>query len=142
MLPIVWQRFNNGGRELDRLFDQIWRGDFNAFLRLREDTISPRIDIEESDTAYVLYADLPGLAKDEIKITVEDGQLSISGERKPESENKNFRRTERMYGAFERSFRLPEWVDYGAIAAHYDNGVLKVTMPKSEKAAAQKITIS
>lgn len=141
MLPIVWQRFNSG-RELDRLFDQMWTGDFNSFLRLRETSISPRVDIEESDQAYVLYADLPGMVKDDIKITLEEGRLSIRGERKLDADDKNFRRSERAYGAFERSFVLPEWIDSDAIAAQYDNGVLKVTVPKSPKALAQKIKIN
>lgn len=145
MLPmIVLKRQNSwldSQREFDRLFDSLWTGDSNAFVRLRDNTIRPKIDIEESDKAYVLYADLPGMAKEDIKITLEDGRLSIRGERKPESENKSYRRTERAYGSFERSFTLPEWIDSDAIAAHYDNGVLKVTVPKSDKVLAHKIKI-
>lgn len=102
----------------------------------------PFADVHESEKAYHLAFDLPGLSKDEIKIEFEDGLLSVWGERKNElDETKDgVHRQERYYGSFRRSFSLPTTVKADKITAKYENGVLKVEVPKIEE--TQKKTIS
>ncbi len=102
----------------------------------------PFADVHETEKAYHLAFDLPGLSKDEIKIEFEDGLLSIWGERKNElDETKDgVHRQERYFGSFRRSFTLPTTVKADKISAKYENGVLKVEVPKIEE--TQKKTIS
>jgi len=97
---------------------------------------SPQVDIIEDDKEYLVKADLPEMKKEEIKINVENGMLSISGERKSEKEEKNkkFHRIERSYGPFERTFTVPEDADASKIGADFKEGVLKVHLPKSPQA--------
>lgn len=105
----------------------------------------PAMDIVENDDAFLAHADLPGLSKDDIEISVEDGMLSISGERKFEhvsdEENKGFKRLERSWGSFRRSFSLPQGVDLEKVTAAFADGVLTVTLPKSEIVKARKVDI-
>ncbi|MBN1481320.1 Hsp20/alpha crystallin family protein [candidate division KSB1 bacterium] len=103
----------------------------------------PNIDVKETSEALVLYAECPGLKKDDIKITVRDKVLSISGD-KPQAELKKdetFHRVERVYGNFCRQFTLPAQIDTGKISAEFINGVLKLRLPKQERAKAQDIEI-
>lgn len=106
----------------------------------------PAMDIVENEDAFVATADLPGLTKDDIDISLEDGALSISGERKIQHTegdgNKGFRRLERSYGAFHRSFTLPQGVDVEKVEAKFADGVLSLTLPKAETARSRKISIS
>ena len=91
----------------------------------------PAIDVEEKDGKYMVRADLPGLEKKDIHIKLCDGYLTLSGERKSEREEKDdtFRRVERTYGSFERTFRVPEGVTEKDIHAKYKDGVLELTVP-------------
>ena len=100
--------------------------------------------MRESAEAFVFTAELPGIDKDEVEITVEDGILTLSGERRftEEGEEKNYRRIERAYGSFSRAFTLPSAVDAERIEASFKDGLLTVTVPKAEVAKARKITIS
>ena len=110
--------FFNGGREIVR---HQW----------------PKVDIVENDNDYEVHADLPGLEKKDINISVEDGVLTISGEKKLEKKDRKKDRYyyyERSYGSFCRSFALPENVDEKNIAANYKNGLLELTIKKTEKA--------
>lgn len=93
-------------------------------------------DLSETDEAYELQVDLPGMKKDDISVDFSDGVLSISGERKDEREDKRkgYYLSERSYGAYERSFRVPESVDYDNISAQFNDGVLTITLPKTEEA--------
>ncbi len=95
---------------------------------------NPRVDISESDGTYLIKADIPGVSKDAIKISLENGMLTIQGERKQEKEedNKRFHRIERFYGSFTRSFSLPEDADPAAIKASAEGGQLTVTIPRKE----------
>jgi HSP20 family protein len=104
----------------------------------------PAIDITEEKERYVIHADLPGLKKEEIRISLEDGVLTIEGERKTESEHKdrNYHRIERSYGRFARSLNLGSAVDEAKIKASYKDGVLEVTAPKAERAKAKTIDIN
>ena len=104
---------------------------------------APLVDISEDDQEYLIKAELPGLEKDQVKVTVENGILLIAGERKSEHEEKNrkYHRVERSYGSFLRSFSLPDDADGTKIKADFKNGVLKVHLPKSEAAKPKSIEI-
>jgi HSP20 family protein len=92
---------------------------------------SPEVDISEDDHEYLLKADLPEMKKDDVRVTVEDGVLSVSGERKSvkEDQKKKFHRIERSFGTFRRSFTLPEDADSTKVTAEFRDGVLKVHLP-------------
>jgi HSP20 family protein len=104
---------------------------------------SPLVDITEDDKEYVIKAELPELKKEDVKISVQDNVISISGERRSEKEEKNkkYHRVERQYGRFVRSFTLLEDCDGTKVAAEYKDGVLKVRLPKSEKAKPKSIEV-
>jgi HSP20 family protein len=93
---------------------------------------SPLVDIIEDDHEYVFKADLPEMKKDDVKVTIENGMLSISGERRAEKEEKKrkFHRLERFFGRFERTFTVPEDADAPKIMAEFHDGVLQVHLPK------------
>jgi HSP20 family protein len=104
----------------------------------------PAIDLVETTDEFVLTADLPGLAEDDVKIEVENRVLSISGERASASEETKagYRRVERATGAFRRTLTLPEGVDGEAITASFDKGVLEITIPKPEQRKPRRIEIA
>ena len=95
----------------------------------------PKVDVMESDNAYEIHVAVPGVSKDDFKIDLHDNYLTISGERKISEEKKerNFRSIETQYGAFTRSFSLPDNVAADKINATYNNGILELTIPKDEK---------
>ncbi|MHB1238397.1 MAG: Hsp20/alpha crystallin family protein [Gallionella sp.] len=105
---------------------------------------TPSVDITETDTAYMIKGEIPGVDKENVKVTIEDGMVSISGERKQEKEEKDkkFHRIERSYGSFMRSFRLPDNVDESAVKAEFKDGMINVTLPKSGKAKAKLINVA
>ncbi len=105
---------------------------------------TPSADISETDTAYVIKAEIPGVSKEDVKVTLENGLLTIQGERKMEKEEKGkkFHRIERSYGSFVRSFRIPEDADESAVKAEFKDGVLNVTLGKSAKAKSKAINVS
>jgi HSP20 family protein len=104
----------------------------------------PAMDVVEADGHYVLRADLPGLAENDVNIEVDDNVLTISGERKSEHEQKGegYHRVERSFGSFRRSLRLPEGVDADSIQASFNSGVLEVQIPKPEQAKPRKVQIT
>lgn len=104
---------------------------------------SPLVDITEDDKEYLIKAELPEVKKDDVKITVHDDVMTITGERKYEKEEKGkkYHRVERAYGSFTRSFTLPEDADGSKIAAEAKDGVLTVHLPKSEKAKPKSIEV-
>lgn len=104
---------------------------------------APAVDISEDDKEYMVKAELPGLKREEVKVTVEDGVLSISGERKVEKEEKGkkYHRVERSYGSFVRSFTLPEGCDTSKVNAEFKEGVLNVHLAKSPKVQPRPIEI-
>lgn len=103
----------------------------------------PPMDLVEADDEYVLRADLPGLAKDDLDIEVKDNVLTISGERRAEHEDRRegYHRVERAFGRFSRSLDLPEGIDADAVSADFENGVLEVRVPKPEERQPTKIAI-
>jgi HSP20 family protein len=104
---------------------------------------SPEVDISEDDHGYVLKADLPEMKKDDVRVTVEDRILSVSGERKGEKEDqkKKFHRIERCYGTFRRSFTLPEDADSTKVTAEFRDGVLKVHLPTTARPRSKAIDV-
>jgi HSP20 family protein len=131
--------------ELRRLQDEMLqlfhastgRGPFNA-------AFVPAIDVSEDKDNIVVKADLPGLTKDDIEITLQDNVLTVRGEKKQESETKgkNFYRRERAHGAFHRSFELPASVNASNVAATFKDGVLRITLPKAEQAKPKQIQVN
>lgn len=105
---------------------------------------TPSADISETDTAYLIKAEIPGVNKEDVKVTIQDGMLTIQGERKMEKEEKDkkFHRIERSYGSFMRSFRVPEDADESAVKAEFKDGVLNVTLNKTEKPKPKSINVS
>lgn len=103
---------------------------------------APSVDISETDKEYLVRAELPAVRKDDVHVTLEDGMLTISGERKQEKEEKNekMHRVERFYGTFSRSFSLPDNTDTNAIRAESKDGILTVHIPKKTKTAGKQPT--
>ncbi len=103
----------------------------------------PIVDISETDSEYLIKAELPEVKKEDVKVTVEHGVLTIQGERRQEMEEKGkkFHRVERSYGSFVRSFTLPESIDEGGMKAEYRDGVLSLHLPKSEKVKPKAIEV-
>jgi HSP20 family protein len=104
---------------------------------------SPEVDISQDDHEYLLKADLPEMKKDDVRVTVEDGILSVSGERKcqKEDQKKKFHRIERSFGTFRRSFTLPEDADSTKVTAEFRDGVLKVHLPTTPIARSKAIEV-
>ncbi|MEO0004879.1 MAG: Hsp20/alpha crystallin family protein [candidate division WOR-3 bacterium] len=126
--------------ELDRLFDSV----FGRLPRERAETYwAPPLDIEENDDSIVVRVELPGMNKEDIKVSLSGDTLTISGERKQESERKGktYYRVERAYGKFQRTVTLPAEVEGDKAKASYKAGVLELVLPKSEKSKAKEITI-
>lgn len=103
----------------------------------------PTVDISETDGEYVIKAELPDVKKEDVKITLEDGVLTLTGERRQEKEEKStkYHRVERSYGSFVRSFSLPDLVDETKVKAEYRDGMLNLHLPKSEKAKPRAIEV-
>ena len=104
---------------------------------------APLVDIIEHDKEYLIKAELPEVKKDDVKVTVQEDVLTITGERTLEKEEKGrkYHRVERAYGRFARSFTLPEDADGNKVAAEFNDGVLKVHLPKSERAKPKSIEV-
>ena len=103
----------------------------------------PPVDIAEDDKEYTVKAELPGMSKENIKVTVEASVLSITGERKVEKEEKSkkYHRIERSYGTFTRSFTVPDDASGDKVSAEFKDGVLKVHLPKEEKAKPKSVGV-
>jgi HSP20 family protein len=104
---------------------------------------APRVDIAETEKEFIIKAEVPEVKKEEVKISVDNGILSIRGERKQEKEEKGkkFHRVERYYGSFTRSFTLPDNVDETKIEASFKDGMLNIQIPKSEKSKPKAIDV-
>lgn len=134
---------------LNRFHDELLRGrGWPALLGDEESNIVtshwvPAVDIEEEDDRYVLTADVPGVDPKNIEVSMENGMLTIKGERKTEStvEKEGYKRIERSRGSFYRRFSLPDTADVEKIGAESKDGVLQLTIPKREAVKARKIEV-
>lgn len=152
-----WRPFENLRREIDRLFDDFdggsWRSRFGRSLFdvqpfwSRESTWAtmPAVDVAETDKAYEITAELPGMDEKNIEVKFADGVLTIKGEKRDEKEEKkkDYYVSERSFGSFQRSFQVPDSVESDKIEANFKKGVLTVTLPKSAEAqkAAKNIAV-
>ncbi len=153
--PQVWQPFESLRQEVDRLFDDFGRGFWRPFGRSfftepvfkREITslTMPAVDVVESDKAFELTAELPGMDEKNIEVKVVNGSLTIKGEKQEEKEEKkkDYYLRERNFGSFERSFAIPDGVEADKIEAGFKKGVLTITLPKKPEAQkpAKKIEV-
>jgi HSP20 family protein len=131
----LFEQFNN---EINR-----YLVDAHDAAANQEHDWSPAVDIREDENSYVLTADIPGVKRDDIEVTQEDGVLTLKGERKQETEvsTEDYRRRERVYGNFRRQFSLPDTVDADNINASAHDGVLEISIPKQAKAEPRRITV-
>lgn len=143
MLPVTSLQ-----KEINSLFNDffsgwdmpVWRGSERASLG----GFRPRVDIEEDERGFKVHAELPGVKKEDVKIALENGVLSISGEKQSKSEKREGKGvySESVYGSFQRSFTLNAEVDEDKIQASFADGVLSIDLPKSERARQKAKTIS
>lgn len=138
-----WEPF----REIDDVFDKFarplgWHRRFGQELAKSEDW-APRVDISETDKEFIIKAEIPEVSKENVKVTVENGILTLRGERKKEKEEKGkkFHRVERYYGCFSRSFTLPDNVDQSRIDASFKGGMLNLTVPKTSAQKPKSIEV-
>ena len=130
-------------RELNRIFDNFFRGDVAEPADMLRSTWAPSVDIRERDNDYLVNVELPGVSKDDVKITLQDNILTVRGEKNQEKESKEskYHRVERVYGSFQRSFALPAAVKAEKIDASYKDGILTVSLPKAEEAKPKQIEV-
>ena len=142
---VAWtgfDRWNSLRDELDSLFEIPFWSNFGRQSQLFSGW-SPALDLYESGDHLIAVVELPGMRKEDIDISLHDGTLTISGERKRESRGgEKAERTERYFGAFRRSIALPTRVDASKVSATYKDGILKVTLPKAEEAKPKQIQVS
>ena len=135
-------RWSNLRDELNSIFDMPFWSNSGRTGQLFTGW-SPALDLYESGDHFVAVVELPGMPKDVIDISLHDGTLTISGERKRESTNgETAQRGERYVGTFRRSIALPTRVDASKVSATYQEGILKVTLPKAEEAKPKQIQVS
>ncbi len=132
---------NRTSRNIDKVLNDIFNT--SPFWTNTNTEFAPRVNITENDNRIKLEFELPGMERDDIKVSVKDGLLTVSGERKSDKkdEQENFVRSEIYSGQFSRSFTLPETVETDKISADYKNGLLILNLPKSEKAKPKTIDI-
>jgi HSP20 family protein len=125
-----------------RGFDELFR-EFRRPALLRQEAPAIRLDVEETDKAYKVSADIPGVSKEDIKVEIDGSRVAISAERKRETEEKhgNTVRSERHWGQQYRAFTLQCPVDDSQAEARYENGVLKLTLPKKAQSSTQRLAI-
>lgn len=130
-------------REMNKMFDRFFRGGTVDNGDLIPTSWLPAMDLVENDNTYVAKVELPGVSKDDVKITLQDNTLTIRGEKKSEKETKeaNYHHLERSYGAFQRSFALPGSVKSDKVEAEYKDGILTITLPKSEESRRKQIDV-
>jgi HSP20 family protein len=126
-------------REFDRLFDQLGAG----WTQLTDLELTPRMDMRDTKDGLEITVELPGIAKDDVKIAVEDDVLTVSGEKRTQKDTKeeDYRFSERTYGAFSRSIALPSSVDADKIKASMKDGILTLAAPRSAAAKTKAIEI-
>jgi HSP20 family protein len=131
-----WTEMNRIAREMETMFGNGWTGS--------QDLWAPPVDVEETADEIVLNAEIPGVRREDLDIELEDGVLTIQGEKKDEEKQEGVQGLlyERRWGSFTRRFTLPRAVDAANITATYENGILTVRVPKAEEAKGRKIEIT
>ena len=146
-----WAPFDSLRREVDRLFESVAANPWGmplartgfpfemSWLR-RMGSVNPAVDVSEKDKEFEITAELPGMSEKDIEVKLSNGNLMIKGEKREETEEheKDYHLSERRYGSFVRSFAVPDGVDAEKIEAAFENGVLKVRLPKSPQAKASE----
>jgi HSP20 family protein len=129
-------------KEMDRLFDRFWENDFPEMPALMG-SWAPAVDVSEAKDSVTVKAEVPGMDPKDIQVSLQDGTLTLKGEKKQSKEEKDehYYRSERSYGAFVRTVRLPAAVDAAKVAATFKNGLLTVTLPKAPGAKGTSIPI-
>lgn len=131
--------------EIDQVFNRLFPTSEGNGDRSESTTRmwAPRTDMVETADNYEIHLDLPGMSKDDLKINMQERQLTVSGERRHEARNEDdeFVRVERAFGHFHRSFTLPQSIQEDNIEAAYEDGVLKITVPKAEESKPRQISI-
>ncbi len=127
-------------KEIDRMFG-LFRG--GSRDEGTSTGVLPAVDVVERDSDFVVNLEIPGVAKEDVKITVQENVLTVKGEKKfeTEKEGETYHRVERSYGAFQRSFTLPATVKSDLIEASHTNGILHIVLPKQEKAKPKEIEV-
>ncbi len=144
---VKWNPFReleDVSNRLNSLFGKLpARGESGADMLAVADWM-PTVDISETDAGYLIKAEIPEVKKEDVKVNIQDGMLTISGERHQEKEEKSqkFHRIERAYGSFSRSFRMPDDADENTVNAEFKDGMLNVTLPKSKKAETKSVSVS
>ena len=139
-LAQAFDRFAALRDEMDRLFD----GSFGPIFRTPGSFSrwAPALDLYQDNDQFTVLAELPGMKKEDIELSLQTGVLTISGERKRESKSEEGYRNERFFGRFQRSVTLPTSVDGNKVKATYQDGILKVALPKAEEAKPKQIDVS
>ena len=137
----VWDPF----REMEALLDRYSRS-ARKTMAVADGPVEagdwmPTVDISETDHDFLVRAELPGVAKDNVKVTLDNGILTIKGEKKVESKDEKRHRVECMHGSFVRSFTLPQHIDAEKVQAGYRDGILSLTIPKLEMAKPKQIEV-
>jgi len=136
------------GKDPLKMFEDVFNEKMTPFISSMGSMIAPtfKVDISEDEKAVYLSADIPGVKKEDVKVTMEEDVISICAERQQEEEekNKNYHRVERSWGSLSRSFTIGENVDAENVTANYDNGVLKIVVPKKEpeEKKSKEVTVS
>jgi HSP20 family protein len=147
MTLVRWHRARNmhaRQHEMSRLVNEFFRGGMRDKGAQEQGSWTPAVDMHESDEAFTLTAELPGFSKDDVQVEIKGNRLTLKGERKRETDvqKTQYHRVERVYGAFERSIRLPAVVDADKAQAIFKDGVLKLMLPKAEEAKPKPISIT
>ncbi len=130
---------------LDQLFDRVFQDRLDPDWRSLGNNWVPAVDVEETENEYVFKAEMPGIKKDDVKISILDNVLTLTGEKRTVEEKtdkeKKYHRVERSYGTFQRSFALSSPIKADKISATYKDGILEIQVPKTEEAKPKEIDI-
>ena len=142
----IFERFSEDWPSLPKIFGKGWTypvADLERRVKIPRLELTPRVDVSESDDGYDIAVELPGMTEKDIEVILSDDSLTIKGEKKEERERKkkNYHISERSYGSFQRTFRVPSGVEHNKVNATYSKGVLNLSLPKTELAKKNKRAI-
>ncbi len=139
-----WAQPNRFQDEIKHVFGRLFAEEANGHSNAAASEWTPRVDVKEEDKRFVILADIPGVDPKEIDVSMDKGVLTIRGERKQESVEANGKstRVERIQGAFERSFTLPDSADAEGVSASGKHGVLEISIPKKAETTPRKISVT